>query len=180
MFLETLPAPAMRIISFYFGTSMVTWPMTVKPGRVWLGGTASPIWDRVVCCWCFCASHRLAKTNTMFKHKGVHEHIWYVGCRSMNDFVVISSDLRPYVLDTWVKNIAELSTITTWSWVGSDGGERCQTDLVSTNELCRCTGNVWQRPLSKRPLNHTFGTASPASQVRLRTSSSNGPCSGPP
>ncbi|KAI3377398.1 hypothetical protein L3Q82_008588 [Scortum barcoo] len=38
-----------------------------------------------------------------------------LGRRSMIDFVVVSSDLRPYVLDTRVKRGAELSTlITTW------------------------------------------------------------------
>lgn len=38
---------------------------------------------------------------------------WYqanTGERSMIDVVVISSDLQPYVLDTWVKKGAELST----------------------------------------------------------------------
>ncbi|TWW71208.1 hypothetical protein D4764_17G0006910 [Takifugu flavidus] len=33
-----------------------------------------------------------------------------LGCRSMIDFVVVSSDLWPHVLDTWVKRGAELST----------------------------------------------------------------------
>ncbi|KAI3372126.1 hypothetical protein L3Q82_006977 [Scortum barcoo] len=49
----------------------------------------------------------------MFKHKGVHQCMWHqdtLGRRSMIDFVVISSDLRPYVLDTRVKRGAELST----------------------------------------------------------------------
>ncbi|KAI3369294.1 hypothetical protein L3Q82_007548 [Scortum barcoo] len=39
----------------------------------------------------------------MFKHKGVHQCTWHqdtLGRRSMIDFVVVSSDLRPYVLDT--------------------------------------------------------------------------------
>ncbi|KAI3362053.1 hypothetical protein L3Q82_012386 [Scortum barcoo] len=48
-------------------------------------------------------------------HKGVHQCTWHqdtLGRRSMIDFVVafISSDLRPYVLDTRVKRGAELST----------------------------------------------------------------------
>ncbi|KAI3356949.1 hypothetical protein L3Q82_003594 [Scortum barcoo] len=68
--------------------------------------------------WCsviedFCASHSLSITNTMFKHKGVHQCTWHqdtLGRRSMIDFVVVSSDLRPYVLDTRVKRGAELST----------------------------------------------------------------------
>ncbi|KAL0192192.1 hypothetical protein M9458_010488, partial [Cirrhinus mrigala] len=46
----------------------------------------------------FCASHGLSITNTMFEHKGVHQYTWYqdtLGRRSMIDFVVVSSDLRP-------------------------------------------------------------------------------------
>ena len=61
----------------------------------------------------FCASHGLSITNTMFKHKGVHMCTWHqdtLGRRSMIDFVVMSSDLRSYVLDTQVKRGAELST----------------------------------------------------------------------
>uniref|UniRef100_A0A7N8XDS0 Endonuclease/exonuclease/phosphatase domain-containing protein n=1 Tax=Mastacembelus armatus TaxID=205130 RepID=A0A7N8XDS0_9TELE len=61
----------------------------------------------------FCASHSLSITNTMFKHKGVHQCTWHqdtLGRRSMIDFVVVSSDIRPYVLDTRVKRGAELST----------------------------------------------------------------------
>ncbi|KAK3523596.1 hypothetical protein QTP70_002710 [Hemibagrus guttatus] len=61
----------------------------------------------------FCASHSLSITNTMFKHKGAHQYTWYqdtLGRRSILDFVVASSDLRPHVLDTRVKRRAELST----------------------------------------------------------------------
>uniref|UniRef100_A0A8C6LTH4 Endonuclease/exonuclease/phosphatase domain-containing protein n=1 Tax=Nothobranchius furzeri TaxID=105023 RepID=A0A8C6LTH4_NOTFU len=61
----------------------------------------------------FCASRSLAITNTMFEHKDAHRHTWYqgsLGRRSMIDFVVVPSDLRPYVLDTRVKRGAELST----------------------------------------------------------------------
>ncbi|KAK3561638.1 hypothetical protein QTP86_011885 [Hemibagrus guttatus] len=61
----------------------------------------------------FCASHSLSITNTMFKHKGVHQYTWYqdtLGWRSMIDLVIVSSDLRPHVLDTQVKRGAELST----------------------------------------------------------------------
>ncbi|KAK0151552.1 hypothetical protein N1851_007152 [Merluccius polli] len=49
----------------------------------------------------------------MFKHKGVHMCTWHqdtLGRSSMIDFVVVSSDLRPHVLDTRVKRGAELST----------------------------------------------------------------------
>ena len=61
----------------------------------------------------FCASHSLSITNTMFEHRGVHRCTWHqdtLGRRSMIDFVVVSSDLRPCVLDTRVKRGAELST----------------------------------------------------------------------
>ncbi|KAK0156509.1 Craniofacial development protein 2 [Merluccius polli] len=61
----------------------------------------------------FCARHRLSITNTMFKHKGVHMCTWHqdtLGCSSMIDFIVVSSDLRPHVLDTRAKRGAELST----------------------------------------------------------------------
>ncbi|KAK3539309.1 hypothetical protein QTP86_034532 [Hemibagrus guttatus] len=61
----------------------------------------------------FCASHSLSITNTMFKHKGAHQYTWYqdtLGRRSMINLVIMSSDLRPHVLDTRVKRGAELST----------------------------------------------------------------------
>ncbi|KAK3521202.1 hypothetical protein QTP70_000769, partial [Hemibagrus guttatus] len=61
----------------------------------------------------FCANHGLSTTNTMFKHKGAHQYMWYqdtLGWRSMIDLVVVSSDLRPHVLDTRVKRGVELST----------------------------------------------------------------------
>ena len=49
----------------------------------------------------------------MFKHKGVHMRTWHqdtLGRSSMINFVVVSLDLRPYVLDTRVKRGVELST----------------------------------------------------------------------
>uniref|UniRef100_A0A8C6K918 Endonuclease/exonuclease/phosphatase domain-containing protein n=1 Tax=Nothobranchius furzeri TaxID=105023 RepID=A0A8C6K918_NOTFU len=61
----------------------------------------------------FCASRSLAITNTMFEHKDAHRYTWYQGSLgrwSMIDFVVVSSDLRPYVLDTRAKRGTELST----------------------------------------------------------------------
>ena len=61
----------------------------------------------------FCTSHSLSITNTMFEHRGVHKCTWHqdtLGRRSMIDFVVVSADLRPRVLDTRVKRGAELST----------------------------------------------------------------------
>ena len=60
-----------------------------------------------------CAGHGLAITNTMFEHRVAHKCTWYrttLGQRSMIDFVVVSADLRPHVLDTRVKRGAELST----------------------------------------------------------------------
>ena len=61
----------------------------------------------------FCARHGLSITNTMFRHKGVHMCTWHQDTPdriSLIDFEVLSSDLRPYVLDTRVKRGAELST----------------------------------------------------------------------
>ena len=61
----------------------------------------------------FCACNSLPMTNTMFKHKCVHKCTWHqdtLVCRSMIDFIVVSSDLQPYVLDIRVKRGAELST----------------------------------------------------------------------
>jgi len=55
----------------------------------------------------FCARHGLAITDTMFEHRVVHKCTWNrntLGQRSMIDFVVISADLRPCVLDTRVKS----------------------------------------------------------------------------
>lgn len=74
----------------------------------------------------FCAGHGLSITNTMFEHRVAHKCTWYqstLGQRSMIDFVVVSSDLRPYVLDTRVKRGAELSTdhhlVVSWiKWPG--------------------------------------------------------------
>ncbi|KAI3362441.1 hypothetical protein L3Q82_012244 [Scortum barcoo] len=54
----------------------------------------------------------------MFEHKGVHQCTWHqdtLGRRSMIDFVVVSSDLRPYVLDTRViREGLSCQPITTW------------------------------------------------------------------
>ena len=74
----------------------------------------------------FCASHGLPITNIMFKHKVAHKCTRYqatLGQRSMIDFVVVSSELRPYILDSRVKRGAELSTdhhlVVSWiSWWG--------------------------------------------------------------
>ncbi|KAI3354932.1 hypothetical protein L3Q82_004714 [Scortum barcoo] len=65
----------------------------------------------------FCASSQFVHNmNTMlFEHKGVHQCRWHQDTlgrrRSVIDFVVVSSDLQPYVLDTRAKERgAELST----------------------------------------------------------------------
>ena len=50
-----------------------------------------------------CASHGLAITNNMFKHKVVHKCNWYQNALDqilMIKFVVVSSDLWLHVLDT--------------------------------------------------------------------------------
>ena len=58
--------------------------------------------------------------NTMFEHKDAHKCTWYQRAeRSMIGFVIVS-DLRPCVLDTWVKRGAELSIdhqlMVSWVW----------------------------------------------------------------
>ncbi|KAI3360415.1 hypothetical protein L3Q82_002250 [Scortum barcoo] len=56
----------------------------------------------------------------------------------MIDFVVVSSDLRPYVLDTRVKRGAELSTDhhLVVTQVGSAGRGGSWTDLADPNVYC--------------------------------------------
>ena len=61
----------------------------------------------------FCSRNNLCITNTMFEHKEIHCVTWHqdsLNQRSMIDFVIVSSDMRRYVLDTRVKRGAELST----------------------------------------------------------------------
>lgn len=60
----------------------------------------------------------LCKTQTVnkehFKHKAVHKCPWYqstLGQRATVDFVIVSSDLRPYVLGTLVKRWSEMSPV---------------------------------------------------------------------
>lgn len=53
-----------------------------------------------------CAINALAITNTVFKHKVAHECTWYqatLGQRLMINFVVMLSQLSPYVLHTRVR-----------------------------------------------------------------------------
>ncbi|KAK0143577.1 ATP-binding cassette sub-family G member 8 [Merluccius polli] len=99
----------------------------------------------------FCARHRLSITNTMFKHKGVHMCTWHqdtLGRSSMIDFVVVSLDLRPHVLDTRAKRGAELSTdhhlVVSWlRWWGENAGQTWQTQtyregLLGTSGRVSC------------------------------------------
>ena len=104
----------------------------------------------------FSASYSLSMTNTKFSHKSVHKFTWHLdtlGRQSMIDSVVVSSDLRSYVLDTRVKRGAKLSTehhlVASWirwkgrkpdrsgrprpkrvmSLLGTFGGGPCENDL---------------------------------------------------
>ena len=101
----------------------------------------------------FCASHGLTITNTMFKHKDAYKCTWYqstLGRRSMIDFVIISSDLRLYVLDTRVKRRTELSTDLVMSWV------RWKGKLLDRPGKPKCVVWVnWER-LDEAPARETF------------------------
>lgn len=58
-------------------------------------------------------SDRSSLSMIMFEHMSVHKCTWHQDAlcrRSLIDFVVVSADLWPYVLDTGVKRWAELST----------------------------------------------------------------------
>ncbi|KAI3377711.1 hypothetical protein L3Q82_008869 [Scortum barcoo] len=120
----------------------------------------------------------------MFEHKGVHQCTWHqdtLGRRSMIDFVVVSSDLRPYVLDTRVKRGAELSTdhhlVVSWIQLAEEEvGQTWQTQTYCEGLL----GNVWPSPLSGRSSTPTSGRASHRFRGRLGTLSPSGPCSLPP
>ena len=57
--------------------------------------------------------HGLTITNTIFKQKDTHMYTSYqntLGFKSRVDFVIVSADLRPRVLDIQLKRGAELST----------------------------------------------------------------------
>ncbi|KAM4556221.1 craniofacial development protein 2-like [Fundulus diaphanus] len=105
----------------------------------------------------FCARHGLSITNTMFKHKGVHVCSWHqdtLGRSSMIDFVVVSSDLRPYVLDTRVKRGAELSTdhYLVVSWLRWRGRKPVRPGRP------KCTVRVcWER-LAESPVRRSFNS----------------------
>ncbi|KAI3357120.1 hypothetical protein L3Q82_015585, partial [Scortum barcoo] len=118
------------------------------------------------------------------EHKGVHHCMWHqdtLGRRSMIDFVVVSSDLRPYVLDTRVKRGAELSTdhhlvVELDPLAEEEVGQTWQTQtycegLLGTSGRALCQGGL-QLPPSGRA-SHRF-------RGRLGTLSPSGPCSLPP
>lgn len=69
-----------------------------------------------------CANHSLPLMNTMFEHKGVHKCTWHqdtLGCRAMIDFVVISSVLQPYILDTGEELSTDHHLVVSWiRWWG--------------------------------------------------------------
>lgn len=92
---------------------MASWP------GLWLGERVSLIWIGVQLLD-FCASHSL------FENRHVHYCTWHrdtLECRSIIYWVVVSADLLPFVLDTWVKREAELSSdhhvVVSWTiWQG--------------------------------------------------------------
>ncbi len=75
-----------------------------------MGGSACLIWTQeVLRYWTPVSVWSI--TNTRLEHKGVYMCTWYqvtLGQRLIIYFVVVSSDLWPYVLDTWVKSAGEL------------------------------------------------------------------------
>ncbi|KAK3515689.1 hypothetical protein QTP70_028465, partial [Hemibagrus guttatus] len=130
----------------------------------------------------FCASHSLSITNTMFKHKGVHQYTWYqdtLGWRSVIDLVIVSSDLRPHVLDTRVKRGAELSTDhhLVVSWIRLRRGM-----LDRLGKPKRIVRVCWERlaDLLGGSSTPTSGRVSTRSRGSLGTLSPSGPCSPPP
>ena len=104
--------PLLRTQSSYWETSTLMWAMTVRPGEMcdWEEQTThlNPSGIQLLD---FCAIHSSSITNTMFRWV-VRKCTWHqdaLALQSMIDFVVVSSDLQPYVLDTQVKRGAERS-----------------------------------------------------------------------
>uniref|UniRef100_A0A3B5R1C1 Perforin-1-like n=1 Tax=Xiphophorus maculatus TaxID=8083 RepID=A0A3B5R1C1_XIPMA len=130
----------------------------------------------------FCARHGLSITNTVFKLKGVHMCTWHqdtLGCSSMIDFVIVSSDLRPNVLDTQVKRGTELSTdhylVVSWlRWWGRKP--------VRPGKRKRVVRVCWER-LAESPVRRSFNSHLRQSfehvPGRWGTWSLSGPCSVP-
>ena len=81
--------------------------------------------------------------STMFSQESVHKCTWYrdsLDQLSMIDFVVIPSDLRPYMLDTWVKSGAELSTDHQLDQVAGDEARQTRKVQVSSEGLLETFG----------------------------------------
>ncbi|KAK9542006.1 hypothetical protein VZT92_002010 [Zoarces viviparus] len=81
--------------------------------------------------------------NTMFEHKVAHKSTWYqntLGRRSMIDFVIVSFDLRPYVLDTRVNLVV--------SWIRWRGNRLERPGkpkrVVRVNWECLAEDPVWE------------------------------------
>ncbi|KAI3353442.1 hypothetical protein L3Q82_019972 [Scortum barcoo] len=115
-------------------------------------------------------------------HKGVHQCTWHqdtLGQRSMIDFVVASSDLRPYVLDvclscqpdhhlvvvSWIR--WQRRKLDRWMWQTQTYCE----GLLGTSGRALCQGGLQLPPPEE--LSHRF-------RGRLGTLSPSGPCSLPP
>ncbi|KAI3351407.1 hypothetical protein L3Q82_020218 [Scortum barcoo] len=107
------------------------------------------------------------------EHKGVqvHQCTWHqdtLGRRSMIDFVVVSSDLRPYVLDTRVKRGAELVNRSPPGGELAPLAEEEVGQTWQTQTYCEgLLGTSWPSPLSGRSSTPTSGRASHRFRGRL-------------
>lgn len=138
--------------------------------------------ESLICVLLFCDSPCLSFTNSIFQHKGAHKCIWHqdiLGHRSMINLVV-SSDLRPYILNTRVTRRAELSTdhhlIVSWiRWQEEDARQTRQSQ--TWNMYRGFAYNAWQINSSERASLHTSKSLLTRSQPRWGTLSHSGPCS---